>query len=292
MTLEELNEKAANRTITGIYELDSRVYHDAPGISNSGLSLLARSPKHYHYHRNSGIEREPTPAQEFGTLVHCAILEPEKFEAEYFNYDSSDKIDRRTTAGKLMWEELLNRNKGKKLVRGDLYRSVLEIREAVMDQIALKDSLITGKAEQSIFWADEQTGVLCKARLDLIDPNGSIGCCIIDLKTTEDARKESFEKSAFNYRYHVQAAYYLHGLNQLGIVSAERFMFVAIEKSPPYEIGIYEIDNLMLELGQKTFRKNLDLYSKCVKEDRWPGLPEEVQEMSLPPFALNMWEDL
>ena len=61
-------------------------YHaDTSAISASGLKLFMRSPAHYYatYLDPNRIERSPTPAMRVGTATHCAILEPERFSAEY-----------------------------------------------------------------------------------------------------------------------------------------------------------------------------------------------------------------
>ncbi|NBO40554.1 MAG: hypothetical protein EBU92_03265, partial [Betaproteobacteria bacterium] len=45
--------------------------------------------------------------------------------------------------------------------------------------------------ENSMFWTDQETGIECRARPDIIRPDG----LIVDLKTTQDAGASAFAKS-------------------------------------------------------------------------------------------------
>src|SRR5206468_350660 len=68
-----------------IRDIPNTTYHDGPGVSNSGLSVLARSAAHYHaaYLDPYREPRKSSPAMEFGTAIHAAILEPFRFVGEY-----------------------------------------------------------------------------------------------------------------------------------------------------------------------------------------------------------------
>jgi exodeoxyribonuclease VIII len=88
------SEKVIN---PGIYNLSSEAYHHGPGISRSGLMEFKRSPYHYWYkHLNPDYIAEPaTPAQIFGNALHTYVLEPEKFDQQFF---VAPKFDKRTKA--------------------------------------------------------------------------------------------------------------------------------------------------------------------------------------------------
>lgn len=68
----------------GIYDnLSNAEYHGGPGISKSGLDLIARSPMHYHAAVTAANDRVATPAQMFGTAFHAFLLEPAEFHKQY-----------------------------------------------------------------------------------------------------------------------------------------------------------------------------------------------------------------
>ncbi len=100
--------------------------------------------------------------------------------------------------------------------------------KALLDCAPAKKLLsAAGKAEQSYFWTDKETGLGCKCRPDYMFDDGST---IVDLKTTTDASLKGFSRSVCNFRYHVQAGFYLHGIEQSTGVRPDRFIFVAIER--------------------------------------------------------------
>lgn len=85
----------------GVYDnLSNAEYHGGPGISKSGLDLIARSPLHFKAKRDSANDNhEPTPAQFIGTAFHAITLEPQVFTSEYTlalrRSDVPDAIDER-----------------------------------------------------------------------------------------------------------------------------------------------------------------------------------------------------
>jgi PDDEXK-like domain of unknown function (DUF3799) len=70
-----------------------------------------------------------------------------------------------------------------------------------------------GAAEVSIFWTDRVTGTPCKARLDYWKPKA-----IVDLKSFENTLglpiRKAIARAIANYRYHLQAAFYLRAVGE------------------------------------------------------------------------------
>lgn len=73
----------------GIYDdIPNEEYHGGPGVSKSGLDLVAVSPLHYLAAVTRSEDptmppRQPTPAQRFGTAFHSMLLEPADFARSY-----------------------------------------------------------------------------------------------------------------------------------------------------------------------------------------------------------------
>src|SRR5581483_10081660 len=95
--------------------LTNEEYHAHRATSHSTLEMFRRSRKLYHaIHVARTMDRpEPTAAMQLGTHVHCAVLEPERFEAEYVY---APKCDRRTTAGKAAYAEFCAATAGKTVI--------------------------------------------------------------------------------------------------------------------------------------------------------------------------------
>ena len=140
-----------------------------------------------------------------------------------------------------------------------------------------------GIAEKTIIWDDLATGAPCKARPDFVTQRmGST--FIVDLKTTEDASPRGFSRSAYKYRYHVQAAFYLDGYEQAHGVTPEAFIFIAVEKNPPYLVACYIYGPEDLSLARETYRANLATYLECRNSNSWPGYPEIINPLELPNY--------
>ena len=305
------------------------VYHSGPGVSKSGLDLLARSPLHFKFAtdaRNDNEEREETRWQRIGSLVHKLVLEPASIWDEYAEpfvpsdgaLATSDQIKDalRALGGKISgtkselidrlrdldpgavfvdderaaWEAQLGR-------RRVINSSELELAEgmaAAIEAHPIGGALFLsspGEAELSAYWVDPETDLHLRCRPDWWRADG----IVVDLKTTEDASREAFERSVLNYRYHVQAAFYLDGLahaidqspDPLPVPTPREFVFLCVEKKPPHAVAVYRLDSETLELGRREYRRDLATLAQCIQADRWPGYGDAVQILGLPDWYVR-----
>lgn len=256
-----------------IPNLSNNEYHAHPAVSKSVLDRVSRSPLHARAYLD-GYREEPTAAMQFGTALHTAVLEPVVFANQYVVFDG----DRRTKAGKEAYELLVS--SGASIISRSDYDAISAMAKAIRNHSVAGRLLTEGKAEHSVFWTDPITGLECKCRPDWW--NGSM---LVDLKTTEDASPEGFARSIANYRYHVQAAFYMQG------TGATRFLFVAVEKKPPYAVAVYELDADSLDVGHALRMRDLTTYASCIQERRWPGYSDRIETLSLPGWAFPAEEE-
>lgn len=248
-----------------IIRLSAADYHaDKTRISKHGLDLIHRAPALYDHERLSP-PKEQTPAMRMGELVHLAVLEPDLYRAEVGTLPEG--LDRRTKDGKAAFAELAAQHRH--LVTPSESADILGMAEAAR---AVAGSLLAGAVvEESIHW--QRAGVACKSRID-----GRNGATVFDLKTTTDAT--AFEREAWRYRYHVQAAFYLDAIRACGQI-AEQFAFVVVEKTAPYLSTVFWVDDDVLDAGRLEYLRDLHTYQNCLETDYWPGLQAE-QHLSLP----------
>lgn len=259
----------------GLHDLPSSDYFALDAVGKSDLDLIARSPLHWQR-----AVREETPAMRIGSAVHCAVLEPERFERDYV---TAPECDRRTKAGKEAFAEFEAANAGKTVLNGDEGVLCHRIAASVLSHLRAAQLLAGARAEVSALWKDPELRVRCRARFDALTKDG----WILDLKTTQDASPSAFAKSAANFRYHVQAAWYLDGYGSATGDIPAGFVFVAVEKSPPYAVALYELDAEAVEIGRALARRDLARYANAREFDLWSGYPETIQPLSLPRWALN-----
>jgi hypothetical protein len=245
-------------------------YHADPAISASHLHAVAQSPYHY-WSRFLDPQRqrpEPTAAMKLGSLVHCAVLEPDELSKRY-----GVCLPRNTKAGKEQAAEMAAA--GIEAVTGSDMELALAMAGAVRSHQAAAELLRHGQAEQSFWWDDPDTEMRCKCRPDWL--NGAV----VDLKTTTDASPRGFAKSVATFRYHVQASHYLSGLG------VDRFLFIAVEKAYPHPVAVYALDTEALQLGNELRQRDMRVIADCRATNEWPGYGDDVQTLSLPKWALN-----
>ena len=263
----------------GVHEgVPASVYHSWDAISNSALGYLQRSPAHLRAY----LERDEIDSKELriGSAAHCLILQPELFKHEFCTYDG-------TRRGKA-WEEF-KQAAGKKVVLSkDEQNLVEDMAAAVKFHPDAAEFLADATArEASGIWEDERTGVVCKLRSDLVNDNLAT---IVDVKTTRDARRDAFERSIFTYGYHRQAAMYLDGWQALGR-NYEHFVFICVEKEPPFAVALYRLRDDVVELGRKELRELLNRYQTCIESDDWGAYEAGVHDIGIPAWAINKIEN-
>lgn len=263
--------------------MNNEQYHsDTSRISKSGLDLIAKSPAHYYarYLDPNRVPSEPTKALITGSAVHAAILEPHKFFEEFAVMPA---FNGRTNEGKEQKALWLASNQGKTIIDLDTYDLCMRLRDKVHAHRAAAELLKVGKAEQTIRFTDPNTDAPCKCRPDFITPDG----IILDLKTTSDASPDSFGRSAWQYRYHVQAAFYTDGYTIDRGYSPEGFVFIAVETTEPYQVAVYHADEAIVSAGRQTYIPELLIYQECRRTGQWPGYGDEIQPLRLPAYAMK-----
>ena len=260
---------------------ENEVYHnDTSRIGKSGLDLIAQAPaKYYAKYLDPNREREKkTPALITGSAMHTLILEPYKFSSEFAVMPefSGEGMKKRKEA----WEQ---NNVGKQPISMETYNQVSRMRDAAMSHPLVPELLSVGVVEQRMDWEDPATGALCKGKPDFRNTSSGL---IIDLKSTEDASENGFTKSAYSFRYHVQAPFYTDGARLNGF-NPTGFVFVAIEKEPPYLVNVYFADEQFMAHGRMVYQQDLETYMECVMTGKWPGYSPEIKPLSLPTWVAN-----
>tara|TARA_R110000796_G_scaffold17226_8_gene53235 strand:- start:708 stop:1511 length:804 start_codon:yes stop_codon:yes gene_type:complete len=227
-------------------------------ISNSMLNNISVSPEHFMFKMDN--PQPSTPAMKLGSAIHMNVLQPEEFNK---NYAVSPKFDRRTKIGKEDYKNFVNNNLSKTVISESDFEIIEQITMKLMKDKMVKSLLQQGEPEKIITWHNEHYDVNCKGMLDYYREGADM---IIDLKTTQDASYNGFMRSVKKYKYHKQAAFYLDA------VKAQRFFIIAVEKSPPFAINVFELSENMLDEGRDMYNHELEIYEYCTKSDYWPGV--------------------
>jgi hypothetical protein len=144
-----------------------------------------------------------------------------------------------------------------------------------------------GKAEQSLFWVDEDTGVHRRARLDHLPEPGPGRFIAADYKSCAKADPASIAKAVANFGYHQQDPYYLDGIRALGLDDDPAFVFIFQEKEAPYLVTVVQLDDDARAAGRERNRVAIERFRDCTVAGIWPGYAEDIVPISLPPWALR-----
>lgn len=257
--------------------MTEREYDKAPGIRRSLLWELRKSPAHLKWRMDN--PPEATPALIFGQALHAAALTPEDYGRQFAVMPNAD---RRTKAGREAWDAAAAEAQGRTQIAFDWAEQIAAMVQAVRGN-PMAARLLDGPHETSYFWADPLTGEACKCRTDAETDIGDMHL-IVDIKTCQDASTAEFMRDAIRYGYDVQAAMYTDGVRTATGREA-MFVFIAVEKTPPYAINILQADPGFLAYGQDRYRHLLGVYHDCRVRDSWPGYTghdNDINALELP----------
>lgn len=278
----------------GIYfDMPESVYRADPAISQSLLKDFgaAATPKHF----KAAKRKEPTPDMEFGTVCHAAILQPDKLHLAYYErpekYPHTPKptkadpfpaVEMKDWTGNSSWcKEWLDKHADRPIMTREQLDKIPKIVERMKSLPEFGEALRVGKTEVAFFKRDTETGLMLKCRCDLVAETAGGETWIFDPKKVQigEANHDSFSKQAYNFGYHIQAYSYLE------ITGASRFVFVPFDDDEPFDACQWQPSSEFLMKGREDYRKLLDAYAKCVKEDKWPGYAAGIGELGLPKFV-------
>ncbi|EOZ8425581.1 exodeoxyribonuclease VIII [Escherichia coli] len=286
---DETGEVADPVIVEGIepgiyYGISNENYHAGPGVSKSQLDDIADTPALYLWRKNAPVDTTKTKTLDLGTAFHCRVLEPEEFSNRFI---VAPEFNRRTNAGKEEEKAFLMEcaSTGKTVITAEEGRKIELMYQSVM-ALPLGQWLVesAGHAESSIYWEDPETGILCRCRPDKIIPEFH---WIMDVKTTADIQR--FKTAYYDYRYHVQDAFYSDGYEaQFGVQPT----FVFLVASTTVECGRYPVEIFMMGeeaklAGQQEYHRNLRTLADCLNTDEWPA----IKTLSLPRWAKEYAND-
>ena len=259
--------------------MTEKEYRTHPAISRSELFKIKESPEKFKYHKDN--PEDPTPSLVFGQLFHAMVLQPETVWNEFI---VAPNIDRRTKAGKEAYSEFEHNSHEKTIVNADMAELATEMCNALMNNNDAQ-KLLEGKKESEFFWIDELTGEECKCRTDVLTQIGDLNI-IVDLKTAESAATENFTRDAVKYGYDFQSAMYKTGV-EINTGKKHLFVFIVIEKKPPYAINILQADELFIRRGYDMFRELIGIYHDCKITGNWYGYLGKFNQINS--LALPAW---
>jgi len=211
----------------------AKVIKGLPAVSSSFVKAWYKTTP---YHATADLPDKKSTALDIGTAVHSWALE---------GVVPIKGTERR--AGK-EWQAAKDKAAEENTVALNIadYEKVEQCVEALYNNPHIKLLLEHKKrvCEASVFVKHEK---LClKARPDLYIQSQGI---IADIKTTQSANPYEFEQRTMDkFGYTIQAAFYVKTLT-LAKLPVKRFLFINVEKEPPFATSIVEVGSKLIEYG-------------------------------------------
>jgi len=267
-------------TITqpGVYDMTADAYHAHPALSSSGArKLLPPScPALFHYERSNPVQA--TPSMEFGSVTHDLLLggghgyEVLAYDS-YRTKESQEKRDAIRAEGRIP------------ILRHDY--QVAKAMVSVVRAHPIAGKLFAGgKAEQSLFWTDEATGMGLRARVDYIKTTRRL--IVADYKSAISVAPEKISRAAWDYGYAQQADFYTAGARALDLGPDPGFIIVSQMKEPPYLVTVGRFTEVAMAIGHDLNRRAIETYATCMRDGVWPGF-DELADISLPSYIEHQW---
>jgi hypothetical protein len=216
-------------------------------IHFSNLKYMAQSPAHFLC---SLGEQEDTSAMRLGRLVHALLLGGK--------YEVYDGVRRGVNWVTFKYEH----RKIDTIVNPTELAQGKRIAESVRHNSSAMEWL-EGEHEVPVEW--KFLGRECSSRIDILGNDR-----IVDLKTTQCSRPETFIPHAMGYYYHAQVAFY-----RMAALAIPKLVpgagLIAVETGAPYNVVCYDVPLHMLEVGERLCNGWMETLLECERTNHWPG---------------------
>jgi hypothetical protein len=188
--------------------------------------------------------KRATKSMEIGTLVHAAILEPERIDEMYVIIPESllSGANRAIQSKEAKAFVAAGQAEGKHVVKEDEIEMIRAMAESVRATVG--PWLGTGAlTERTIIWQHPATGLMCRCKPDWIRPTKNGTAIAFDVKTTGDISEHGFRGTMESFAYWLQDAHYSEGIAAVTGKPVEQFIFVTVEGEPPYQCRPFQLDD-------------------------------------------------
>lgn len=251
-------------------DIPQEEYRKIGALANSDAVMIERNPGDYIWSRKAPINHSKVQTKDFGTALHCALLEPDEYENLVF----VSSVKGRNT--KSFGQEVIDNPDNIVLTPDEAEQIKVMVGSVNAHPTAAHLLSQQGQAECSVIANDQERNVLLKCRPDknMVEP---LGLCL-DVKTTgciDDWRSDKqWINPLFKFDYGHQAAFYLHTLSLHYGFEVNRFVFVAVSSSIAlgrYPVGVFEVskDQLVSWGFWQRMLANIERFKHCRDNNDW-----------------------
>ncbi|HFI7433943.1 TPA: PD-(D/E)XK nuclease-like domain-containing protein [Escherichia coli] len=263
------------------YGMPNADYHANEAIGSTTVKAISVSPANHYFNKFTGSK-----SAHIGSAIHAALLEPELFRSDYLlmpDVTSRSSKEYKSASECKNPEYILV---GSEVDTVNRMFDSSRLNEDFMDYMNTK-----GCSEVSMFAECPETGLMLKCRFDRLSDTLTYP---LDVKSCRDASERGFSNAFGQFKYHIQAAFYLYVLKLATGIEYNQFAFFAIENSPPYRNCMYYIGEESLELGYREMFAALHKLVACRENEslKYEGIVLPSNEINVPAYLLdNEYDD-
>lgn len=258
--------------------ISEKEYRERPEPSQSLIKdILDKTPKKFDWYKKN--PKPPTKDMEFGTLLHCKLLEPEKFDQKYavfrpdeslfYKPDGSMYTNVKATKGyKEAFKSFVEENEDKIIVDPTVMDNIEKATMSARSYSPILNFIKKKDIHTELAIVNELEGVPFKGMFDLIDLGRDV---IIDIKkTSESLDDDTLHRHIMKWNFPIQAAAYLDlARNEYG--REFTFVFLMINDTDPFECRYVsmndELTPEMLAWGRENIRIGLEKWKMWKNND-------------------------
>ena len=258
-------------------------FEDYAGMPALNASVLkCRTPLDMLYAMQSPEDRPAKDCFDLGGNLHCAVLEPERWEQSLIVLPEdapkrpttkqlkAKKPSPDTKAAIEWWADFDGKFGGRTVLSNEDHDQVMEMRKALLRHHEIRRLMeAPGINETTVEVWDEEWQIMRKARFDrlpgkIISGGRAYPSFVVDIKSTA-ANIDSdwaIRSEILKFGYHLQARWYLDLLAlALDEPPRDRFYFAFVTKKAPYKARLYELnvntpgDNLLNDAGDILYQR-------------------------------------
>lgn len=266
-------------------------YKDPQGrqvVTRSELCEIVLCPAKWKFGPHD--EDKATPSTDFGSLVDCLLLQPDKF-TDYYVTTPATYTNSKKQVADWTWQSPTCREwRDTRMAQGLLVATPEEVETAqkavsrLHSHPDLGDRIkkLLGASQKQVFsvaeYHDKDTGIVLvvKALTDVVPPDWmpEYATGLLDLKTSKSAEPRKWTKSVWDFNYHVQAAMNLQVFNAATGQKRKNFYHLIIENTEPFEPATRQLSKEYVEIGLKRVQDGLRILCQCLKANKWPSYTE------------------
>lgn len=195
---------------------------------------------------------------------------------------------------------------GKKVLSDADFTNLENIRAALREYKELPETIKNGRAEVVIIWKDKETGIMCKCRLDYVQPLAITDVKSYSIKDFNTPLAEQLDKktiwSFYNFQYAIYTEALETAINSINEGKAEshgepdkewlseflkdpvkQFFILYVRTHAPYQMQAQELqqaenqgagENAYFSVAQNIWRASIRKYAHFLKTGKWLGESE------------------